>query len=88
MAGTRRVYIDGKPWKIRYGCRLRDADGICDYSSQTIKLRSGLHGIDLLDTLIHEVIHARWPDLHEDCVADAAETLSGLIARDFPQVED
>jgi len=34
---------------------------------------------DLVDTIVHELIHARWPDLHEDAVADFAETLSGFL---------
>ena len=34
---------------------------------------------DLVDTILHEMIHARWPDLSEDAVADFAETLSGFL---------
>ena len=35
--------------------------------------------LDLLDTLIHEVIHARWPDLHEEAVEEVATTLAGIL---------
>jgi hypothetical protein len=29
--------------------------------------------------LIHELIHARWPDLSEDAVVEFSETLSGVL---------
>lgn len=85
----RRVYVGDQLWRVRFGCQLRDADGICDYRTKTIRLRSGLHGAELLDTIIHELIHARWPDLHEDAVADFSETLSGFLhAVRFRQPDD
>lgn len=69
--------------------RLRSDDGQCDYSTRTIKIADKLHGVDLLDTLIHELIHARWPDLHEDAVAEFSETLSGVVdAEGFRQADD
>lgn len=80
--GTRRrrtVYIGDTRWKVQWDCRLRDADGLCDYATRTIKLRKGMSVPDLVDTILHEMIHARWPDLSEDAVADFAETLSGFL---------
>ena len=75
----RTVYIGDKRWKVEWECRLRDADGLCDYATRTIKLRRGMNVSDLVDTILHEMIHARWPDLHEDAVADFAETVSGFL---------
>lgn len=75
----RTVYIGDSRWKVQWNCRLRDADGLCDYAAKTIKLRRGLHGPDLVDTILHEMIHARWPDLSEDAVGDFAETVSGFL---------
>jgi succinate dehydrogenase flavin-adding protein (antitoxin of CptAB toxin-antitoxin module) len=75
----RTVYIGNQRWKVEWDCRLRGLDGLCDYERKTIKLRRGMNVADLVDTIVHELIHARWPDLHEDAVADFAETLSGFL---------
>lgn len=80
MARRRRtVYIGGQRWKVAWDCRLRDCYGICDYESRTIKLRAGMDVTDLVDTILHEMIHARWPDLNEEAVCDMAETMSGFL---------
>lgn len=86
---TRHVYVADQLWKVRFSCPLRSDDGVCDYRTKTISLRAGLHGIDLLDTILHELIHARWPDLHESAVADFSETVSGFLhAEKFRQLDD
>lgn len=74
----RTVYIGEQRWKI-IRATLRGIFGDCDYGTRTIRIHKGLRGIDLLDTLIHELIHARWPDLHEDAVVEFSETLSGVL---------
>ena len=73
------VYIGDARWKVHWDCRLRGLDGLCDYNAKTIKLRKGMPVPDLVDTILHEMIHARWPDLSEDAVADFAETASGFL---------
>jgi hypothetical protein len=84
----RTIYVGDQRWKIQR-VRLRSDDGQCDYSKRTIRIADKLHGVDLLDTLIHELIHARWPDLHEDAVAEFSETLSGVVdAEGFRQADD
>jgi hypothetical protein len=89
MARKRRtVYVGDQRWKIERA-RLRADDGQCNYNTKTIRIADKLVGVDLLDTLIHELIHARWPDLHEDAVAEFAETLSGVIdAEGFRRPDD
>ena len=67
MARKRRrrtVYIADQRWKVERR-PLRGKYGECDYGSKTISLHSRIHGVELLDTILHELIHARWPDLHE-----------------------
>jgi len=80
MAKRRRrtVYIAGERWKVLWDCRLRDCYGLCDYATKTIKLRAGMDHADLVDTILHELIHARWPDLSEEAVVDFSETVSGF----------
>jgi hypothetical protein len=85
----RTIYVNDQRWKVQRNARLRKDDGVCDYSTKTIRLRAGLVGVDLLDTILHELIHARWPDLHEDAVAEFSETVSGFLdAEGFKQHDD
>jgi hypothetical protein len=84
----RTVYVGEHRWKITRA-RLRGIYGDCDYATRTIRIHAGLRGVDLLDTLIHELIHARWPDLHEDAVIEFSETLSGVLdAEGFRLADD
>jgi hypothetical protein len=80
MARKRRtVYIGGQRWKVQWDQRLKDCYGICDYDTKTIRLRAGMDVADLVDTILHEMIHARWPDLNEEAVEDFAGTMSGFL---------
>jgi hypothetical protein len=74
-AKARTVYINGQRWKIRWA-RLRTICGDCDYATKTIRIDSRLKGVELMDTLIHEIIHARWPDLHEGAVLEVSTLLA------------
>jgi hypothetical protein len=74
----RTVNIAGSRWRIQRA-RLRNAYGLCDYATRTIKIGTGLAGSELLDTLIHELIHARWPDLSEDAVIEFANLLTHVL---------
>jgi hypothetical protein len=41
-----------------------------------------LTGGDYLDTLLHELIHARWPDISEDSVAEFAGILTTVLEQE------
>jgi hypothetical protein len=51
-------------------------EGLCDYGTRTIYLRPGT---DLPATLIHEVLHACYPDLDEDSIEQGEEALVNAI---------
>lgn len=75
----RTVYINGQRWKI-VRCKLpADRFGECDYNTRTIRIAEQLHSEEYLNTLIHEIIHARWYDLDETAVLDIADLLAGVI---------
>lgn len=83
MARTRRrrtIYIGGQRWKVDWNAALRgDTYGLCDYATKTIRLRRGQTVTELVDTIIHEILHARWADLDESAVIDISETISGFL---------
>lgn len=84
MARTRRqrtVYIAGQRWKIQRA-RLRNIYGDCNYELRRIRLDERLAGSDYLDTLLHELIHARWPDISESSVAEFAGLLTTVLEQE------
>lgn len=82
------VKINGEDWDIRFVSR-RDMPkrkwGLCVYSTHTILVRNDLSYENIVDTLIHEVLHAQ--RLHESesfvnrtaTEITTALSLSGLI---------
>jgi len=88
-AKIRRVWINGQRWTIRR-CRVSpDRWGDCCYETKTIRISDRLTGEAFLNTLVHELIHARWPDLNEQAVRDFADELTGVIhAEGFRDADD
>lgn len=87
---SRRVYIGGKPWTIKHVSGLpTDREGDCDWDARTIRVRSTLRGVALLDALIHELLHARFWDLDESSVTEFASTVAAIADREgFKQADD
>lgn len=76
---SRRIWIAGERWTIKV-CRVPvTIHGDCDYQTKTIRVSSKLHGEDRLNVILHELIHARWPDLSEEAVAEFADELAGVV---------
>jgi hypothetical protein len=85
---TRTVYIAGQRWKLRRA-KLNRKYGDCDYATRTIRIDERISGIELLDTLIHELVHARWPDLHEQAVIEFSNIAAEVLdAERFRRPED
>lgn len=87
---SRRVYIGDRQWTIQHVQRLpKDCDGECNWNTRRIRVRSALRGIALMDTLLHELLHARFWDLDEDAVNEFASTAAGILDREgFRQADD
>lgn len=77
---SRRVYIGEKRWQINHVRYPRDRDGDCDWAKRLIRVAANLRGLALADALIHEITHARFPDLAEDSVEEFASTVAGILA--------
>jgi hypothetical protein len=85
---TRTVYIASQRWKIQRA-RLRNIYGDCNYELRRIRVDDRLTGGDYLDTLLHELIHARWPDISEDSVAEFAGILTTVLEQEgYSRAED
>ncbi len=77
---SRRVYIGEKRWQINHVRYPRDRDGDCNWSKRVIRVAANLRGASLADALIHEITHARFPDLSEETVDEFASTVAGILA--------
>ena len=74
-----RITIAGVTWSV-HRCRVpRTIHGDGDYSRRRIRVSSRLSGREFADTLIHELIHARWPDLSEEALADDLAALDDVL---------
>jgi hypothetical protein len=86
---SRRVYVGDRRWTIQRVRYPRDRDGDCDWSKRLIRLADSLVGVQLLDALLHELLHARFGDLAEDVVDEFASTAAGILdSEGFKQADD
>jgi hypothetical protein len=85
---SRRVYIGEKRWQISHVRYPRDRDGDCNWSKRLIRVAANLRGLHLADALIHEITHARFPDLAEESVEEFASTVAGILAAEGLLQED
>jgi len=69
-----KVNINGEPWEVHLvpPSRIRGVAGLCVYRTNRIYISTAQSPPDRLKTLIHELLHARFPDLDES-VADECE---------------
>ena len=74
------IFIGDERWTIHRTNKLSaDRDGECDYSARTIRIRASLQGEELMEVAVHEMIHARWPDLSEEAVMEFGQEISGTL---------
>lgn len=75
-----RIFIGDQRWTIHRTKNLPpDRDGECDYTARTIRVRHTLQGEELLEVIVHEMFHARWPDLSEEAVGEHAQEIAGVL---------
>lgn len=79
--GDRVVTIRGQRWRLRFVPNLGDKDGECEYGTRVIRIALGQSEVNELDTVIHEILHAAYPDLKEEAIARTSEGISGVLWR-------
>jgi hypothetical protein len=80
------IHINRKRWRVRFvGSRdLRDSWGECDSPSvrnPQIRIYRNAGKRDLVNTLIHEVLHAVRPELCEEAVDETATVIERALHR-------
>jgi hypothetical protein len=62
--------------------RMKAFFGLCDHPSSAVReiwIKSNQTGKVMLDTLIHELIHASFPDLKEEAVLETASDIATVL---------
>lgn len=76
--------ILGKRWRVKFRRLPDDTCGLCDHPrspDKTISIDVRLRGVDRLDTILHESLHAAlWP-IDEEHITAAATDIAGLLWR-------
>lgn len=73
------VHIGQKRWKIRVCKTPPDRLGDCNDETGTIRVSEKLVGVDFVEVLLHELIHARWWCLDEGEVTEFAEEAAAVL---------
>lgn len=87
-AAVRRVNIGGRKWRIDAAAPLRPPHcwGDCDPPTNprpVIRISRLAVGLEFVETLLHELIHARWWAIDETEVSEFAEEAVAIL-RQFP----
>jgi len=76
-----KINMRGKKWQLVFES-IKDF-GFCSMPTDKkpmIHINSGLEGTELLDTLIHEMLHACMWDMGEDAVNETATSIATVLA--------
>jgi hypothetical protein len=70
--------IEGRDWVIKYTKENLGVDqlGICYFTGCRIIIEPNLKGLEMVDTVIHEILHAALPDISEEAVCRAADAVT------------
>lgn len=75
------ITILGKRWRLRF-CRIKD-DGECDppdKPGKEIRINSRLRGLDKLEAIVHEALHAgNWLHRSEEAVTQEAHDMARVL---------
>lgn len=79
-----RITILGKRWRLRFVPYIGPYNGHCDPPSKPakeIRIAAGLKDLELLETLLHEMIHAGAWQFDEETVAGLSADIAVVLWR-------
>jgi len=70
----------GKRFKVTFKApKNKNHVGICDYEAKEITVSPKIEGVDRLDCIIHEAIHACLSDISDDAVNESSTCIAKLL---------
>jgi len=89
MRKTRHIKIAGQQWQLAFrSLKRRQLCGLCEYDKRTISICTGVSGLEELDTICHELLHACQGYASEEHVAEVATTLATVLWQLGYRMED
>ena len=89
--GLTRLNLRGRIWHLEFVDRLESgAYGECDDPSRPqkrIRIAMNQSSADMMDTLLHELIHACMPDMSEEATLETANDISNVLRRLKARIE-
>ena len=80
MKRSLSFWLGDQKWRIVRTTKLgQNNEGECHYDTKTLLVRSTLRGEELLEVVIHELLHARFPDFGEETVLEFGQEMAGII---------
>lgn len=75
--------VRGRPWTLKWPEEIRGGAcyGLCEHDIHVIDIEKGLGGKKLLEIVIHEMLHAEFPEEDEKAVTQAAEDTAEALWR-------
>ena len=79
----RSVTVRGKPWTVQWLPKIDDLGslGLCTWDYEVIGIKLDQPPKEVLDTVIHEMLHAEFPKMSEEDVARTASEIAGALWR-------
>ena len=83
------VAIDGQRWQLVFrSLRRRNLCGLCEYDKRRVSICTSLDGMERLDTICHELLHACQGFASEEHVAQTATVLATVLWQLGYRMED
>lgn len=80
-----RHKIRGKIWNVRYVPNMINR-GSCDHpnsKNKSITIKQGLKGVELMEVLLHEMLHSCAWDLDEEVITEMADDISRALWKEL-----
>ena len=74
-----KIDVNGVEWLLRFSRLRGKARGWCQYDKKKILVHNRLTGEERLEVVIHELLHAFFPDLAEESVTNAGEGIAKVL---------
>lgn len=72
----------GKRYKIFFRSpKNKNHLGTCDFKNKEIEIKPTLEGEEELDCIVHESLHACFPDIHDDAINESATCIAKLLSK-------
>lgn len=78
-----KVSVRGKTYRMLFTSEQvpSDSDGIIDLENKTIRIRPSIKGRRLCEVVIHELLHARFPYMHEQEILWSARNVADSLQK-------